>query len=907
MAGVSFRLAAQVTTVPLRGFVSAPDPNSSLSARVDVRNLETGASRSVIADSSGAWRVLGLPPGLYSVSVRAVGHRQQRRDSLRLVLGERPRLDFVLERGAVELEPTVVRAERALDVQRADVSKAVLQEEIQNLPLNSRNVMNLAAIVPGMRAFPVEGGRAIPGAGALPAGEGRFTNLYVDGTDWRAVYAPGILGQAQEGSIIPQEALREFRVYMNPYDAEYSHGAAYVVSAVTHRGGNELHGSLFGFHQDRALVARGGFQRIDPPYRRDQIGGHLRGPIAHEKLFFAATYETQITDDFVDVVPPRPSEQADRWIAYAGTFRAPNHLQNGLLRLTAPTGRHMFDLIWMSRDFRREAGYGTYAADGRYLVREAGQGGHSSMNNLVLRDTYSASSLVNELSLHLARLANKQFLLGDGATQRYRTVQIGRINFPFSIDDRHAGLANKTTVTLNGPLGRHVLKGGVEATYVETQVFRPNNSKGFFTFLTDTSTVPTLGSIGVGVPGVPANRQGWSASYAAVLGSYVQDEWQPAQRLTITAGLRYDADVNTQNQKLIATWAYDTTLQRAFGSRFVNTGDRRNDWNNVAPRISASWDVSGRQATFLRAGYGVMYDRVPAFAASAEARELTWRTYSFPSPGTTDPQVLRDRVAAGSGTARPSVILLKDDLQTPVNRQWSVGLGHRLLDRVAINIDYLSQRVEHATVSVLTNKGPNNTRPISTRFGDITLWDDFGDARYRALLTSITYDQPGTRVSVAYTLGYAESEFGEFTLSDYPDASTYVMQRSESDERHRVAVSAMRRLPYGVDISALGIVASPRPFLVFAGNDVNVNGTELDDWPNGIRTDRRHGWAHWFRSLDLRLTKQLASVDVIAELFNVFNTANFSEYQPLQSEVAYAEPAGDFPRRQGQIGARYRF
>jgi hypothetical protein len=721
------------------------------------------------------------------------------------------------------------------------------------------------------------------------------------------VYAGGILGQPQEGSIIPQDALREFRVYMNPYDAEYSRGAAYVVSAVTHRGGNELHGSLFGFHQDRALVARGGFQRVDPPYRREQMGAHLRGPVVRDKLFFAATYEAQLTDDFVDVVPPLAAEQPDRWKAYAGTFKAPHRLYNGLLRLTAPRGAHTFDAIWAVRDFRRDAGYGTYNPDGRYLVRDAGQGGHSSMNNLILRDTYSSSSLVNEASLHLARLSNRQLLIGSGATLQYPSVQIGRINFPFSIDDRHVGFTNKTTYTLSGPLGQHVLKAGVEATHIETSVYRPLNRDGFFSFATDTSTVPMLGRIGVGVQGVDPSRQGWSETYGALVGAYVQDEWQPVPRLTITAGVRYDADINTLNQTLIPTWAYDTTLLRAFGQRFLSTGDRKNDLDNIAPRVSASWDVTGAGVTFFRAGYGLMYDRVPMFATSTEARELTWRTYSFSNPGTTDPQVLRDRVAAGSGTARPSAILFKDDLQTPVNRQWSVGIGHRLLDRVAINVDYLNQRTQHAYVSVLTNKGPNGTRPISTRFGDITLWDDFGDARYRALLTSVTYDQPGARVMLSYTLGYAQTEFGEFTLSDYPDSASYVMQRSEGDERHRIAVSALRHLPFGIEGSVLGIIASPRPFLVFAGDDVNANGTELDDWPDGVRTHRRHGWAHWYRSLDVRLTKRLVGVDVIAEVFNVFNTANFSEYQALQSELAYAEPVGDFPRRQCQIGLRYRF
>ena len=344
---------------------------------------------------------------------------------------------------------------------------------------------------------------------------------------------------------------------------------------------------------------------------------------------------------------------------------------------------------------------------------------------------------------------------------------------------------------------------------------------------------------------------------------------------------------------------------------FLNTGDRRNDVDNVAPRVAVAWDVSGSGRAFVRGGYGVMRDRVPIFGAATEKISASWRVHIFQNPGTTDPAELRRRVLAGQGASAPNITLMKDRLETPANHQWSFGVGYQLTDRVALNLDYLDQRLKNGYVTVTTNQPVGGRRPITSRYGDIMLWDDFGDARFRAVLTSLTYDRAATRLNVAYTLGWAESEFGEFTTSGYPDSSAYSMQRSEGDERHRLVVSGLTELPLGVDLSGIVIVASPRPFFATVGTDVNQNGTRNDDWPQGTRTHRRDGWDHWYRTVDLRLGRSFpvpgGRLNVTAEVFNVFSWGNHSEYQATQNLLDYGEPVGDYARRQAQLGVRYQF
>lgn len=898
-------LAAQATTVSVHGVVRASEGDPVEGATVQIASPGSALSRFARADRGGTYRLLGLPPGIYALSVRALGYRQQRQDSVRLVHGQRAQVDFVLERGAVELAPTLVQAGRALDVQRNDVSTAVLQEEIENLPLNTRNVLNLAAIAPGIRTYALEGGRSQPLAGALPVSEARFANLYVDGVDLRGVYAGGIVAGPGDGSMVPQEALREFRVYLNPYDVEFTRGGSYVMSAVTHRGTNTLEGSLFSFHQDRNLVARSAVQASRPRYFREQFGANVRGPVVRDRLFYSLSYESQVTDNYIDVVVPTPAAQPDRWSAYAGTFRAPLRLHNGLLRITAPLASHTLDATLAVRDIRRESAFGEYLGT-KLVVRDGGVKGRAVVTNLQLRDTYSGASFVNELTFHLLTLRNDLDILRPGPTLVYESVQIGIPLQPARIRDRHLRLNNRSTFTRSGATGQHVIKAGVELGDVRPRIHRPNFSRGWFEFRTDTSQLPFSAQIGmpsVGYSGRPGSSEahGWS------VGLYLQDEWRPVPRLSITAGARWDADINTLGQRVVAPWATDTTLIRVLGERYLNTGDRRNDLDNIAPRVSVTWDALGDATTFLRWGYGVMYDRVPMLGSIPEARDIGWTVYSIPNPGTTDPEQLRQMVAAGGGSARRNLLLIEDDLQTLATHQWSAGVGRKLTRDLAINLDYLAQRVRDVYLTLLLNRAPRFT----TNFGNITVWDDFGDARYRALLLSLVYDRKPTRVSVAYTLGEAESEFGRTNDSNYPDTATYAMQRSEGDERHRLVLSGMTRLAFGLEASALAIVASPRPFLVTAGSDRNANSNFADDWPGGLRTHRRDGWAHWYRTLDVRLAKSLPAargrVSVVADVFNVFNTANHAEYQPNAASPDYGEPAGDFARRQGQVGLRYSF
>ena len=902
-------LAAQATTGSVEGTV-VTTAGSSLAAQVDVRDQSTGAVRRAATDRRGRYRVLALGPGLYDVTARALGFAPQARTGVAVVLGERTTLDFALGEAATELTPTVIVATRRADIARTDIATAVTAQQIASLPLNSRSVLDATVVAPGIRSYATEGGRSLPAAGALSAP--RFVNFYLDGTEWKGIGTGNLVGFPQTGSLIPQDAIRELRVLLNPYDAELARGGSWVISAVTKQGGNELHGSLFDFGQSRALIAKGTFQAEKADYRRQQMGGTLRGPLVKGHLFFAASYEGQNTDNFISVVPGRPAVNPAIWDQYAGTFRAPTRNHTGTLRLTAPLGHHSLDATWVGRDLSTETAFGVQVA-GVLFGHDAGLVGHYRTTSVDVRDTYARGALVNELAAHVLTTAQEDAPIGPGRTLRYPSLQRGIAAYPVITFERHVGVSNKSTFAFDALGGQHLLKVGLDLTSIHGAGFQPSSADGFFMFTSDTSTQPQTARIGVGYTDTSGTANAHSSANRSETGAWLQDEFRPSESLTLTAGVRYDAEIGGLDQGKREPWARDTTLQRVVGDYYLNDGDRKNDLNNFAPRVAATWNVGGNGRTFLRTGYGIMYERIPAFGVFSERLGWQWRVYSFTRPGTTDPAELRRRVLAGGINSAPNLVLLPDRLETPSNRQWSLGIGSRLSEHTTLNVDYLDQHLRDVYVTVRENVADPVTRvrPLTARYGDILLWGDFGDATYRGVLTSLVFDRAATHLTAAYTLSWSRSEFGQVMNSDYPDSADYGMQRSEADERHRLVLSGVMDIPFAMQLSGIAVLASPRPFLVISGPDVNLNGTNADDWPSGQRTAYRGGSNNWYRTLDLRLAKSIhigqGALAITADIFNVLNTANHSEYQGTENLPHYGHAIGDYARRQAQLGARYSF
>lgn len=915
IVSIFFHLSAQVTTVTLEGRVTDNEGKSLAAVNLMVSNEAAAIQRGAATDANGRFRVLGIPPGTYTVRAQYVGYRPEVRENVQLVTGQRPVMNFSLVPEAVQLPAVEVVGGRVqeFELRRLDVSTAVLRDQIMNLPLNSRSVLNLAAVAPGIRSYAAEAGRSLPSSGSLP--DLRFINFYVDGAEWKSLFNGNIVGIPQTGSPMPQEAIEEFRVILSPYDAEFTRGGAWIINALTRRGTNTYHVDAFSFLRDKSLNAQGFYQAKKPDFSRQQLGLTVSGPLVLDKLFFSGSYELHNTKDFIDVIPGRPSYNPGLWDGYKGTYEAPNENHTGVVRFTYQhSANQTFDYIWSTRYLSSKTFFGGTAAE------QAGIFGQYHINSHMVKHTWfpSASSF-NELSLHYLRWRHFEPTISTGPAYVYPSIRLGRGTFPIAVEEDHFRLIEKFTTQIEDFYGVHILKTGFEVARVNMTPWFPSFLNPEFTFATDTSSLPQTASIGAGIinPLDPNGIDATTDDAGTVVGFYIQDQWNISPQLTINLGVRYDAEINTLNNSQRLPWADSTDLVNALGSRWLNKGDRENDLNNISPRISFAYDVFGTGQTILRGGYGITYDRAAYFFAYNERRDALWRTYQFTNPGTLNPAVLRQRIASGSVGASPAMNLLDHKIETPEVRQFSLGIGHQFSPQWAINADYINQHSSKLYASTNANyvNRASGRRTLSPKYGDIILWQSIGDAFFHGFLTNLTYRTTDFSLSASYTLTWAESEFDGSPDQRYPNPASYRMQRSNADERHRIVLSTLYNLPWGFQVSGLAIIASPRPYDVSDGRDQNQNNTDNDDWPDGERNQLPAMiFDNFYKMVDLRISKRFdfnpMRAELIFEVFNVFNWWNASGFNGRiydragNALVSYGRATGAFAPRQMQIGLR---
>ena len=540
--------------------------------------------------------------------------------------------------------------------------------------------------------------------------------------------------------------------------------------------------------------------------------------------------------------------------------------------------------------YRRDSDKQIAIGIGGTASRERGQDRDRTDQDVALQDSWVIGSrMVNEFRMQVARRYfnwDVSSYCPNCPTVNRPGLGLGKAsNMPQGRTEDRIQLANTFNWLVPDLGGSHSFKAGIDASFIDLFSEFHNNLDGTFTFTTSApfnpavgSTYPTQFTGNVGDPIVNLNNN----IYAA----FVQDQWRPADRLTVNLGLRWD---------------------------FEDVVGIDHDKNNFAPRLGLVWDLNGSGRTVLRANAGIYYDQIflniPLNAENAKKFVQTLIT----NPGYPDPNGPNPNRTGGPITPIPSSTQFAPDNRTPYTQQLTAGVQKQLGSAFSISADLVGARGNGLLRSIDANY-PNLDDPARARpnpnFQRITIVETKGNSWYTGLQVGIEkrLSQRHT-YTVAYTLSETERDTEDFNF--FPvDNRYYDLERgpASNDARHRVSAAFSVQLPWDVQVGTLIAARSKLPYNVTTGADDNRD-TQTNDRPAGVGRNNARG-ATLFQA-DLRLTKGIRisrmQLELIGEVFNITNQKNWTNFTGDQRAATFGKPTGGEATRQVQLGVRVDF
>jgi len=945
------------------GKVLDPEGLALPGATVTVVEQNTGFSRTVVTEGTGAFAVPNLNPGIYTVDVEMGGFGSVKRTDLELTAGTELTLEMKLQLAGVQEDITVAAEAPLVERSSNKIGGSLSGKEIDQVPSNFRNFTALTQLIPGMTPNPAassfEGGQVVangtPSQGNLYLLDGMYNN------DDR-------LGGSQGTQVrVVLDNIEEYQVLSNQYSAEYGGGAGAIINMVTRGGTNRFSGRAYTYFRDERFNSRGHFLpdgEPKPDERTLQAGFALGGPIIKDRAHFYFTVERDEEEIAGAKRFPAAAAPLARDFVGAFTVDAMNYFGRGDLQINE---KNFFSMRWVLETAQSQGeGFNanTQTVDAQQWENDWDQL-FSATYTTVLSDRASNVIRVGRIGEELATGAqaffndNIEFIGFDGRDP----FSIGQSNVHPSYTTGTGGSMVRTVIrtyvfdnsfsyfvpSLFG--GEHTLKMGAGFSLNQMPP-RTTVDSGTFQFRgdapynpNDPSTFPFQFDITVGPPGV----NGYDViSKDRKAYAFFEDKWRISNTFTLNLGLRYDNQRQTPASK-----------------------------DDFAPRMGVVWDVTGKGHTIVRAGVGKFYS-YPPVVLDLTHQQSGVRT-KFPTLTITDanspvlrPALIADSqgnvgVATVSAAGQAELNRLRDqilagatfnrnpridspDRQMPYAWAWSAGISHQLFNVAAIAVDYVGNASRDQLGVVDINEPVNGVRPGINVFdptGVLIPAEARGTNFARVLQTQSGEQFNGSYHSLQVSLNKRMSRRWSGRLAYTLQKSTYVGLgnpdarrvwldndiaaddgRFQFDRRQVLAASATVNPFSTFTIAGVLSKITGAPINETVGTDVNRDGDNndrpikgIDDLTLPIRSkldsqgraviNGLEGPGSFLVDMSFRyavpLTRGFKGLDLYYDIFNVLNRENLVAPTGNRRSANFMISTSAQFARQMQFGVRVRF
>lgn len=915
---VSFAFG-QSATGSLTGVVTDPNGAVIAGATVTATNKDTNISRTVTTNGEGVYVISSLPVGFYDVKIEAPNFKNQIYQNLSLQVGQTLSLDSSLP---ISIETTgdfLIPGPAIVDTISSKVDEVIETKEIENLPLNGRNFLELALLTPGNAPAPnfdptKSNTVVISSAGGL----GRGGNVMIDGTDNNDDVVGGALIN------ISQDAVQEFQIATNRFSAEYGRSASSVINVVTKSGTNELRGSVSAFFRDDKLQnapANLNNSLSAPPFDRQQYAFTLGGPLKKDKAWAFGAFELRDQDDAVFTgVRDAAARRIQRGFAAAPLK---NYLFNSRVDVQANDSQRLeFRYTFENIDARGSSKLDRPLGSASYLQNLENRF-HSAMTNWT---SVLSPTAVNNFSFSINNFENTTNPVSNGIQYTFPSILDGSsFRVPQATKQNRLQFSNALTYLA----GDHTLKFGGEFQRVDSEINLGVFRQGRVEFVQDFANFDrnndgqindndllfavTLRSA---FPNRDLNLPNVDNNFFA---AFIQDDWRVLPNLTFNLGLRYELDTNVKN---VSGYDQINPLVASF-----YRGGRKADRNNFAPRVGFNLALLNDKLS-IHGGYGIYYDRVTLQLITLErgldgrALPVEVRAGNAITAPNGQPVFLdmNGRFLPGAptfanpftgfilpGAGASGINIIDNDLQNPMVQQTNVGIQWEFTRNYVVRADYLrnfgTNFIIGRNIGVVNNPVVGGPDRVVNLESSVKFY-------YDGLLLSLEKrfaDRFGFRAAYTLSKAFNYANDDQIPFSNGPIDPNNLQREfgpTPNDQRHRFTAAGTVELPYGFRVSPILTLASGVPMDIIlpngqsripqlqrnAGGRIFKNAGELNNFltalnatlPANQRLPLAPANARFnddFSSLDVRFSKVFTfkerfKLEPILEVFNLFNTTN---------------------------------